>query len=84
MSTSVPDLQRILVCYNSQLAGLAFHLELEQILLLLFCRSLVSAEMASAPFVQSRAKPAPMSERNAMAIEEKRGKVKSKNLAFEA
>lgn len=29
--------------------------------------------MASAPFVQSRAKPAPMSERNAMAIEEKGG-----------
>lgn len=88
MATSVPSLQRILVCQSSQLAGLAFHLQLQRILLLLLRWSLFSplvlAKVASATFVQSRAELALMSVRNVMERKTIRGKVESENMACEA
>lgn len=86
MATSVPSLQRILVCHSSQLAGLAFHLQLQRILLLLLRWSLFStlvlAKVASATLVQSRAELALTSVRNVTERKIIRGKVESENMAW--
>lgn len=74
MSTSVPNLQRILVCYSSQLlAWLPTSAENPAFIALLVpVSTLVFAKMASAMFVQSRTKLALKTARNVTAIKIRR------------